>query len=268
MSLKTFIMKNGHKVLHFINTNKPDILTGIAVAGVVVTAVSSVVAYKKTKRKIADLPDGATRSEKFKSTWYYWLMPGVAGMATIASTLGINETHKAKELRMIASYNILKETSEKMKQYTIEEIGKNKYKKIESKAHADILGDRPDVQEAVKGYCNAEYGGALFFDRYSGQIFPSTYEQVYKAVEKVNMLLRPWGKGGRDWVSWADFLCDCGGEYSEACERWGFTAKPFGDAIDPISKADICDPHMQEHNGHLCTVVYLEPGILEDKDFL
>ena len=250
MSLKTSLLKYGRKALHAINTNKPDILTGVAIAGVVVTAVSSVVAYKKAKAKLEALPEDATR------------------VATIASTVGINTTHKAKELRMLTSYNILKESSEKIKKYTIEEIGKNKYKKIEAKAHNDILNDNKTVQDTVHEYCNAEYGGALFFDRYSGQIFPSTYERIYKAVEKVNMLLRPWGKGGRDWVSWADFICDCGGQYSEACERWGFVAKPFGDAIDPISKADICDPHMQEHNGHLCTVVYLEPGILEDKDFL
>ena len=268
MSLKTSLLKYGRKALHAINTNKPDILTGVAIAGVVVTAVSSVVAYKKAKAKLETLPEDATKKDKVLAVAPCVILPVAAGVATIASISKVNTTHKDDKLRMIASYNILKESSEKIKKYTIEEIGKNKYKKIEAKAHQDILNEDKKVQETVHEYCNAEYGGALFFDRYSGQIFPSTYERVYKAVEKVNMLLRPWGKGGRDWVSWADFICDCGGQYSEACERWGFVAKPFGDAIDPISKADICDPHMQEHNGHLCTVVYLEPGILEDKDFL
>lgn len=268
MALRATIAKFARTAIHYFNTNKPDILTGVAVAGVFVTAMSSVAAYKRAKKRLDNLPEDATKKDKFKAVAPCVILPAVAATTTVVSIVDINATHKAKELRMLTSYNILKESSEKLKQYTIEEIGKNKYKKIEAKAHNDILENRKDVQETVHEYCNAEYGGALFFDRYSGQIFPSTYERVYKAVEKVNMLLRPWGKGGRDWVSWADFICDCGGQYSEACERWGFVAKPFGDAIDPISKADICDPHMQEHNGHLCTVVYLEPGILEDKDFL
>lgn len=265
MSLKETLLKSGTKALHWCNTNKPDILTGLAIGGIVVTAVSSVVAYKKTTEALRELPEDAEMKDKVGETWYYWIVPGLAGGATIAATIGINETHKSKELAMIASYNILKESATKFKEYATEEIGKNKVKKIEHKVHEEVIRNN-EPSDDIKEICDAESGGAVFFDRYSGQYIATTYEKVYRAAEKVNHLLRPYGKGGRDWVSWADFIVDCGGEYSEACEKWGFCAKPFTDAI--INPNDICDPHIQEYKGHRCTIVYLEPGYLDDKDFL
>ena len=266
MSLKTALVKTGKKAIHYCNSNQPDILTGIAIGGVVLTAITAVYAYKKTRDKIESMPEEATRADKFKETWYYWIIPASAGVGTILATNGINEVHKAKELKMIASYNILKESSEKFKQYTLEEIGKNKYDKIKHKVEEDIGEDKKtQLEDKVRQFCNAEYGGVLFRDVRSGQIWPGTYEEFYRSCDKANEKLRPYGKGGEDWISWADFITWFGANYSTSCERIGFAAKPFGDAIDRDHMLYISQ---SEYNGHICTIADLEPGHLDDRDFL
>lgn len=259
------IYKVGLKTLHWANKNTPEILTGLAVVGVVVTAVSAVRSYKKTQEVLKDIPEDAPLKDKVLEVAPHWIGTTFVGGITVAEIFGIHKSHSARELAMVTSFNMFKESADLFKEYAVEEIGKNKVKKIEHEVHDEIL-KKYEPSDEIKEMCDAENGGAVFFDRYSGQFILTTYEKVYRAAEKVNRELRPYGKGGRDWYSWADFIVDCGGEYSEACEKWGFVAKPFGDAIE--SPNDICDPHIQEYKGHRCTVVYIEPGYLDDKNFL
>lgn len=265
MALKEALIRNGSKMLHWVNTNSPALLTGITIGGVVLTAITSVRAYKRTTELIQknELED-APFKEKAAETWHCWIGPVLVGGATIAACIGAQKINHSRQLAMIASYDILKTEAQTFKEHAIEEIGKNKVRKIEHDIHEEELKKAPEPTDKQKEMCDVETGGILLWDRYSGQYIPTTYEKVYRAAEHVNEELRPYGKGGRDWYSHADFIVDCGGEYSEACEKWGYVAKPFGDAIDVN---DICDPHIQEYKGHRCTIVYLNV-FCEDKNFL
>ena len=264
MGLKATLLNLGTKALHFCNTNSSTILTVTAMLGVVATAIVSAECKVKAKEVVKEKEEELNRPlepfEEVKATWYYYIPPVLTSAVTIGCIGAAHGIDKKRQLEMIAAYNLLKEGSDKFKKYAIEELGKNKVKQIEHKVNEEDLKERPVKQEVLDSICDASNGGVILRDQYSGQEFPTTYEKIYRAAERVNEKLRPYGKGGYDWWSWADFIVDCGGEYSEACENYGWTSLPFSDNIDVNN---ICDPHVDEYKGHRCTVVYL--NLLPDR---
>lgn len=259
MSFFTGLAKLGKTALRFCSNNASGILTITAMVGVVATAIISAECKKAAEEAIKEEEEikgePLTFKEKAKRTWYYYIPPVVCSGITIACIGGAHGIDKKKQLELIAAYNILRESSDKFKKYAVEEIGKNKVKTIEHKVHEEQLKEDPVKTDTLdKLICDAATGGVILKDNITGQEFPTTYERIYRAAERCNEKLRPYGKGGYDWWSWSNFIEDCGGEYSEAAENWGWQALPFNDNIDVNS---ICDPHVEEYNGHRCTVVYL-----------
>lgn len=258
MSLKTDLLKLGTSVLHYCNTNAPTILTVTAMIGVVATAIVSAECKKAAEEAIREEEEIEKRPldnvEKFKRTWYFYIPPVLTSALTIGAIGGAQSINKKRQLEMIAAYNILKEGSDKFKKYAIEEIGKNKVQKIEHKVNEEDLKEHPVKEENLEAICDATTGGVILKDKVTGQDFPTTYERIYRAGERVNKKLRNFSGGGYDWWSYSDFLVDCGGDPSEAAEGWGWIPIPFKDPIDVNS---MCDPHVEEYKGHRCTVVYL-----------
>lgn len=264
MALKESLLKLGTKALTFCSTNASSILTVAAMVGVVATAIISAECKKAAEEAIKEEEEikgePLEPMEKVKRTWYYYIPPIVSSAITIGCIGSAHGIDKKKQLEMIAAYNLLKESSTKFKQYAIDEIGKNKVKQIEHKVHEEDLKRNPVRDETFEKICDATTGGVILRDKITGQEFPTTYEAIYRAAERANAKLRPFGKGGYDWWSWSNFIEDCGGEASEAGEAYGWRALPMNDNIDVNN---ICDPHVEEYKGHRCTVVYL--NILPDK---
>ena len=268
MKLFDNVAKLGLKALHFCNTNASGILTIGAVIGVVASVITSAEMEKKKEEaiKVATKEKGEplTKKEEFKETWYYYIPTIITSSITIGCILSAHGIDKKKQLEMIAAYNILKEGSDRFKKYAIEEIGKNKVEKIEHKVHEEDLKKHPvsnDILEKLT--CDASTGGVVLKDVYTGQEFVTTYERIFKAAHRVNDKLHPFGNGGEDWWSWANFIEDCGGDYSQGCEHLGWRAIPFGNAIEYPER--VCDPHVEEYKGHTCTVVYL--NIIPDEKY-
>lgn len=258
MSFFSSLTKFGVKALKFCHTNSSGILTIGAMFGVVAVAVVSAECKKAAEEAIKEEEEikgePLTFEEKAKRTWYYYIPPVVTAGITMACIGGAHTIDKKKQLELIAAYNILREGSDKFKKYAIDEIGKNKVRAIEHKINEDDLKEHPVKEKVLDDIFDAASGGVILKDRYTGQEFLTTYEKIYQAAERVNKKLRPYGSGGEDWWSWSNFIEDCGGEYSESCENWGFHSLPFSDNIDVNT---ICDPHVEEYKGHRCTVVYL-----------
>lgn len=265
MSLKTGIVTFGTNALRYCRVNASGILTITAMIGVAATAIIYSECVKKAEEKIEEEEEIKGEPlepiEKAKATWYYYIPPVVCGVVTMACIGGAHGIDKKKQLELVAAYNILKEGSDKFKKYAIDEIGQNKVRQIEHKIHEDDLKAHPVSKEINLDDFDATKGGVIVKDpNYTGLTFTTTYEKIYRAAERANAKLRLLDGGGKDWWSWAKFIEDCGGEYCPACEDWGFYPIPFKDVID---KNHICDPCIEEVNGHYCTVVYF--NITPDK---
>lgn len=263
--MKGEIVKAGSNLLASASKNAPKLLTWANAMGVVLTAVTAVNAYKKSEDLIEDLEmEDEAMIEKIKQVWPYWIVPTVTGAVTIFCGFKAENIQDKRYFKAIAATELLKTEAMVFREKAIEEIGKKKVQRIEHDIHADELKKIAPPDEEAQASCDVETGGILLFDRYSGQYIKTTYERVYRAAEHVNAELRPYGKGGRDWYSHADFIVDCGGEYAEKMEDWGYAAKPFNDVFDVD---DICDVHIQEYKDHRCTIVWLNV-LPESKSFL
>lgn len=263
--MKGLIPKAGSGILNWASKNTTTILTWLNSAGVIVTALTAIDAYRKSNNAIIDAElEDAPVKEQIKEVWPYWIAPTLSAAVTIGCGIGVDRLHHNKELAMIAAYDVFKSQAMQFREHAIEEIGKNKVKKIEHDIHSTELSGVPEPSEDLQEICDVSTGGILLYDRYTGQYIKTTYEKVFRAAENVNAKLRPYGSGGRDWYSHADFIVDCGGEYAEGCEKWGYIARPFG---DPLDVNDICDVHIQEYKNHRCTIVYLNV-LPDEKDFL
>ena len=253
--MKGEIVKAGSNLLASASKNAPTILTWANAAGVLLTAVTSVDAFRRSNNAIIDAElEDAPMIDKLKEVWPYWIVPTLTGAVTIFCGFKSNQINYKRYVAAVGAAELLKTEAMVFRQKAIEEIGKKKVQKIEHDIHADELKKLSPPDEDLQKTCDVETGGILLWDRYSGQYIKTTYEKVYRAAEHVNAELRPYGKGGRDWYSHADFIVDCGGEYSEACEEIGYAAIPFGDVFDVD---DICDVHVQEYKNHRCTIVWL-----------
>ncbi len=266
----------GRNLLHFVNTNNTKIMTCAAIFGVVGTAASSVEAYKITNDILESHPNkNLSFKDKVALCWWAWLKPVTIGGITIGCIAGAEITNEHKQLEMIAAYDILKTGSEKFRDYALDEIGKKKVREIEHKIHEDDIRstlEKRGLSDEEIAACDAEHGGALFKDTYTGQIFPSTYERIYRAMDRVNDRLASVRSqdehgvynGGANRVTVAEFIEDCGGEYSAAAEKYVFYPIPYGKPLP--SKSDICDPVVMEYKGHMCTIVQLN-YMADDYDF-
>lgn len=285
MSLVSSIVSFGSNTLRYCKANAPGILTITAMFGVIATGFISAECRRKAEEKIREEEEikgeQLTFEEKAKKTWYYYIPPVVVGAMTIAAIGGAHSINRKRQLELVAAYNLLKEGSDKFKRYAIDEIGKNKVRQIEHKIHEDDIEDdikdKKITQELIDKY-SVTTGGAIFHDDFSHEYWVGTYEQVYRAVDRLNDKLRDYKtkdekgnyNGGQNKVYLPAFLCDCGcPTYHNDLERWAFSRDDYIDG-DPISKGDICDPHVCEFNGHMCTVVYLNLNpvdleFLEDK---
>ena len=274
MSVKAALAKGGIKAIHWVNTNNTKIMTVVAITGVVATAAAAIGAYKTSCEVLETCPNVDIWT-KVKKTWWAWIKPTVIGGITIGCIAGVEIKNEQKQLEMIAAYDILKEGSNKFREYAVEEIGKKKVQQIDHKINEDRIREdleKNGLTDAQIAACDAESGGALFRDTYTGQTFPSTYEKIYRAMDRVNEKLDHFKtqdehgsyNGGENKVTVASFIEDCGGDYSEAAEKYVFFPSPYGKPLP--SKSDICDPHVMEYKGHMCTIVQLN-YIADDYDF-
>lgn len=259
MSLTSGIVNLGVGIVRGCKNNASTILTVTAIIGVAATAVISVECMKRAEEKIRkeeeEKGEPLKPVEKIKSTWYYYIPPVISGVTTMLCIGGAHGIDHRKQLELVAAYNILRDGSDKFKKYAIDEIGKNKVRAIEHKIHEDELKERPPKKETLdRVIFDATAGGVVLMDTITGQEFPTTYERIYSAAERCNKKLRNYSGGGEDWWPWSNFIEDCGGEYAAGAECWGFPALPFSDNIDINT---LCDPQIQDYNGHKCTVVRL-----------
>ena len=173
----------------FLRRNSPTILTFLGATGVVATSIA---AAKATPKAMALLEK--TKEEKGKELTKLEMVkvagpayiPAVAiGASTIACIFGANALNKKMQASIMSAYALL-DTS--YKQY------KNKVKELYGED-----SDRNVKKEIAKDKCkdndiHINNEKILFFDFYSLRYFESTERLVLKAENRVNELLKLYGR--------------------------------------------------------------------------
>lgn len=185
MSFKTFTKSIGG----FLYKNSPQLLSGLACAGVISTAVLTANARLKTQHiKIEEFKKSSKEEKKkfgieLAKNYAPAVISGVATITCIVTSQRIN----SKRMAVVAGlYSMSKEALATYQAKVIETVGEKAEKKIRTSIDEDKLKNNP-VNEKSNIFIGK--GDVLCYDSQSGRYFYTEYETIRSVVNDLNKRL-------------------------------------------------------------------------------
>lgn len=186
-----------------LSINSPTILSGLAVAGVVATAV---LAVRATPKAIALINAGAdtkawdkadqeqisldqrdiaplTRAEIVQLTWKSYLPAAIVGASTIACIIGSNQIGLRRNAAMLGAYTLVDTAFRSYKDEVLEQIGVKKEQAVRDAVLVKEMEKNPPKDSQV-----IMIGGSdvLCYESLSGRYFQSSAEDIRRAENDFN----------------------------------------------------------------------------------
>lgn len=185
MNLST-IFTNATKT---VKSNSPEILTALAVSGVVTTAYLTGKASFKANNFIEEVEEenGFAVDPKIrfkirvKLVWKYYIPAGVAGAVTIGCIIGSSKANGRRTTAAVTAYSLTEKAFTEYKEKVVEQIGKGKEQEITDKLAQARVENSPPGQIIVAGS-----GSVMCCELYTRRYFRSTMETLRKAQNDVN----------------------------------------------------------------------------------
>ena len=173
----------------FLRRNSPTILTFLGAAGVVATSIAAAKATPKAmallKKTKEEKGEELTKLEIVKVAGPAYIPAVAIGASTIACIFGANALNKKTQASIMSAYALLDTSYKQYKSKVKELYGENSDRNVKKEIAKDKFKDN-DI------HINNEK--ILFFDFYSLRYFESTERLVLKAENRVNELLKLYGR--------------------------------------------------------------------------
>ena len=257
MNVTKLIGDAGRKAVQTAAKNSPTILAGVAIAGVVATAVMMVKATLKSREILDEREDQiATLEEKFENdpsideetqkelrkqvniNAAKALLPIYApaiitlGM-TVACVIGCNSVHIRRQAALAAAYNLSESTLRSYEAKAKELVGAKKSGQIKDEANIEqmkkIIASNSEIIETG-------HGSEIFIDKNTGQKFRSSQEYVKNKMVDIGNRLK-----GVDFIPLNDLLIDWGCNMCEFGDQWGFSEETFAgpNSLTPLDQLEM-----------------------------
>ena len=173
----------------FLRRNSPTILTFLGAAGVVATSIAAVKATPKAmvllEKTKEEKGEELTKLEIVKVAGPAYIPAVAIGASTIACIFGANALNKKTQASIMSAYALLDTSYKQYKSKVKELYGEDSDRNVKKEIAKDKFKDN-DI------HINNEK--ILFFDFYSLRYFESTERLVLKAENRVNELLKLYGR--------------------------------------------------------------------------
>lgn len=214
MKIKEIIKDIGH----FTNENAPTILSVVAIAGVVVTAIFAVEGALKAE-EIMQEEDPFTQKEDRKpvdtiaKTWHCYIPAVASGAVTVTAIVASNRISKARIAALASAYALSTDNFKKYRDKVKELLGAKSDQKVVDDVNKDAVS-QIDTKNAtiIKGG-----GSTLCMDSLTGQLAWLDMDRVQKAIALVNKMLID-----EQWVSVNDYLWELDFNQSRALDGFGW----------------------------------------------
>lgn len=185
--------------------HSPELLTGIGIAGMVISTVMAVKATpkalelleKEKDRQNEELLEEAKRNSKkncrqitelepldmVKAAWRPYIPAVVTGSVSIICLIGSNSVSAKRSAALAAAYRLSETALTEYKGKVIETIGEKKEQTIRDKVAKSHIEKNPVKNNEV---IVTEKGDALCYDAISGRYFKSDIDKIKKAVNVLN----------------------------------------------------------------------------------
>lgn len=180
--------KNNHnealtKATNTIKDNSPEILTALAVVGVVTTSYLAIKASFKAAKQLKNEPDNFPFKERVKKVWKCYAPAGISGVLTIGSIIGAS---KASENRTTAAVTAAALTDKAFSEYrkkVVEEVGEDKAQIVRDKIAQDKVSKTPTGRKETLIMSS---GDVLCCELLTRRYFRSTADKLKKAEIEIN----------------------------------------------------------------------------------
>ena len=202
----------------------PEILTGIGIAGMIVTTVMAVRATPKAlalveeekKRRNAELLAEAEEKgydeaavinrlkplELIRTTWICYIPAAVTGTISIACLIGASSVNLRRRAALVTAYTLSESTLKDYQEKMIETIGEKKEQAVRDAIAKDKIEKNPvSCREVII----TEKGNTLCYDTVSGRYFKSDRDKIDRIVNDLNRRMRD-----EMYISLNDFYYEIG----------------------------------------------------------
>ena len=179
----------------------PEIATGLAIGGVVLTGIFTAKATKTALELIEEAEEekrgSLTKKEIVKVAYKPYIPVFIIGLGSIANILVLFVSENRRIAALSAAYGISQLTLTEYKDKIVEMVGAEKAEEIESEIADSIAFSGVMFPEFIR----TGDGDIPFIDRYIGIRFLSSYEAVEKAhTELVSYISKNDGATINDWL--------------------------------------------------------------------
>lgn len=179
------LQKGFHNIKRYTKSNAPSILSGIAVLGVIGTAVSAAKATPKALQ-IIDINDELkieregthlTMMEKIICAGPIYIPSILMGAGTITCILSANHLNQQRQAMLTSAYGYIHSRYNEYKNKVEEMYGQDFAKQVELEIAKDHYKDYQgiDVQEEK-----------LFYDKYSHRYFNASFYDIQTSIYNIN----------------------------------------------------------------------------------
>lgn len=176
-----------------VKGHSPEILTGVGIAGMVITTVLAVKATPKAMALIEEEKMERYRNEEseklsvvdtVKTTWKCYIPAALTGIASISCIVGASSISIKRGTALAAAYKLADTAHHEYRDKVIETIGKETDKEVIDKVAQDAV-DRNPVNKSEVIIANTT-DNVLCYDSISGRYFESNVNTINAAVNAIN----------------------------------------------------------------------------------
>jgi len=178
-----------------ISKNSPVLFTGIAVSGVLATAIFAVKATPKAVRILEqeahrrdylreeETITPITKLDVIKLTWKEYIPATVCATMTITCILALNSVHNRRTAALASIYSITETAFQEYQNKVVETIGKNKELAVRDEISKDHIRKNPSSRSEV---IITGKGDILCYDTLSGRYFKSDIDKIRRVINELN----------------------------------------------------------------------------------
>lgn len=185
--------------MHFLEGNKfiknmqreivkhgPEILTGIGIAGMVVSTILAVKATPKALtlcEKVREEKEEPTKLDYVKATWKCYIPTAVTGATSVACLIGATSVNARRNAALATAYKLTETAFIEYKDQVIETLGEKKEEALKDKIAKEKIEKNPVTTKEV---IVTEKGNTLCYDGLFGRYFKSDRDAIKRAENAIN----------------------------------------------------------------------------------
>ena len=171
--------------------HSPEILTGVGIAGMIMTTVMAVRATPKAiqlldEEKRRQQADKLEPMDVVKTAWKCYIPAAVTGTVSVACLIGASSVNARRNAALTAAYTISESTLRDYQKKVVETIGEKKEQTVRDAVAKERLEKNPVENKEV---IVTAKGDTLCFDAVSGRYFKSDIETLKQAANAMSRRL-------------------------------------------------------------------------------